>query len=220
MRTITRKDFMALAASAGAGGLLFGALPGRRASAHEGMPAYITNALEHQTYDMFQGWFSWLRSAGVPGYLNEHSVPNSQKPLAASEVDKWLSLFDKVYRILDANADVVPAVTAHVASIYAGGGYGLQIYGPDRTDVPIRYRNLARAFEQASVVEAHPPVPGSLRGMNTSSGAVTQIGFSRSSPGTTGATMSTPMGPTSSTCAAAASTSPASPSGGSGCNRS
>src|SRR5215212_6280615 len=138
----TRKEFITLAASAGAGGLLFGSLPARMASAHTGMPAYITNALEHQTYDMYTEWFAWLRDAGVPGYLGEHSVPNSQKPLAASEVDKWLSLFDKVYRILDANADVVPAVTAHVASIYAGGGYGLQIYGPDRTDVPIRYRNL------------------------------------------------------------------------------
>jgi hypothetical protein len=121
VRTITRKDFMALAASAGAGGLLFGALPGRRASAHEGMPAYITNALEHQTYDMFQGWFSWLRSVGVPGYLGEHSVPNSQKPLGASEVQKWLTLFDKVYQILDANVDLIPAVTAHVASLYTGG---------------------------------------------------------------------------------------------------
>src|SRR5215213_9870206 len=133
MRTITRKGFIRLAASAGAGGLLLGGLPARRASAHAGMPSYITNALEHQTYDMFQGWFSWLRSVGVPGYLGEHSVPNSQKPLGASEVQKWLTLFDK-----------------------------------------------------ASVVEAHPPVPGSLRGMNTSSGAVTQIGFSRSSPGTYG----------------------------------
>src|SRR5215211_7022756 len=125
MATITRKEFITLAASAGAGGLLLGALPGRRASAHAGMPSYITNALEHQTYDMFQGWFSWLRSAGVEGYLGEQSVPNSQKPLAASEVDKWLTLFDKVYQTLDANTDVIPAVTAHVASIYAGGGNGL-----------------------------------------------------------------------------------------------
>jgi len=182
----TRKDFITLAASAGAGGLLFGALPARRAAAHSGMPAYITNALEHQTYDMFTEWFSWLRNAGVPGYLNEHSVPNSQKPLAASEVQKWLTLFDKVYRILDANVDVIPAVTAHVASIYEGSSTGFQIYGPDRTDVPIRDRNFARAYEQAPVVEAHPPVPGSLRGMNTSSGAITQLGFSRSSPGTYG----------------------------------
>jgi aryl-phospho-beta-D-glucosidase BglC (GH1 family) len=185
MATFTRKEFITLAASAGAGGLLLGGLPPRRAAAHAGMPSYITNALEHQTYDMFTEWFSWLRSAGVEGYLGEHSVPNSQKPLAASEVDKWLGLFDKVYRILDANTDVIPAVTAHVASIYAGGGNGLNIYGPDRTDVPIRDRNFARAFEQAPVVESHVPL-GSLRGMNTSSGAVTQSGFSRSSPGTYG----------------------------------
>ena len=185
MATFTRKEFITLAASAGAGGLLLGGLPPRRAAAHAGMPSYITNALEHQTYDMFTEWFSWLRSAGVEGYLGEHSVPNSQKPLAASEVDKWLGLFDKVYQILDANTDVIPAVTAHVASIYAGGGNGLNIYGPDRTDVPIRDRNFARAFEQAPVVESHVPL-GSLRGMNTSSGAVTQRGFSRSSPGTYG----------------------------------
>jgi hypothetical protein len=182
MATITRKEFITLAASAGAGGLLLGGLPARRASAHAGMPSYITNALEHQTYDMFQGWFSWLRSAGVEGYLGEHSVPNSQKPLAASEVQKWLALFDQT---LDSNTDVIPAVTAHVASIYAGGGNGLNIYGPDRGDVPIRDRNFARAFEQASVVEAHLPA-GALRGMNTSAGAVTQTGFSRSSPGTYG----------------------------------
>ncbi len=181
----TRKDFITLAASAGAGGLLFGGLPARRAAAHVGMPAYITNALEHQTYDMFTEWFSWLRSAGVPGYLGEHSVPNSQKPLAASEVQKWLGLFDKVYQQLDANVDLIPAVTAHVASIYTGGGNGLNIYGPNRGDVPIRDRNFARAFEQAAVVESHVPA-GSLRGMNTSSGAVRQPGFSRSSPGTYG----------------------------------
>jgi Cellulase (glycosyl hydrolase family 5) len=185
LRAITRKEFMALAASAGAGGLLFGGLPGRRAIAHAGMPSYITNALEHQTYDMFTEWFAWLRNAGVPGYLGEHSVPNSQKPLAASEVDKWLTLFDKVYQIFDANTDVMPAVTAHVASHYSGGGYGLQIYGPNRDDVPIRDRNFARAFEQAAVVEAHLPL-GTLRGMNTSSGGITQPGFSRSSPGTYG----------------------------------
>jgi aryl-phospho-beta-D-glucosidase BglC (GH1 family) len=149
------------------------------------MPSYITNALEHQTYDMFTEWFSWLRRAGVPGYLGEHGVPNSQKPLAAEQVQKWLVHFDKVYRILDSNTDVVPAVTAHVASIFTGGGYGLQIYGPDRGDVPIRDRNLARAFEQASVVESHVPL-GALRGMNTNSGAVIQTGFSRSLPGTYG----------------------------------
>src|SRR5215211_2472285 len=185
MATITRKEFMALAASAGAGGLLLGGLPARRAIAHAGMPSYITNALEHQTYDMYQQWFSWLRSAGRKGYLGEHSVPNSQKPLAALEVDKWLTLFDKVYQIFDANTDVMPAVTAHVASHYSGGGYGLQIYGPDRDDVPIRDRNIVRAFEQAAVVEAHLPL-GTLRGMNTSSGGITQPGFSRSSPGTYG----------------------------------
>src|SRR3712207_3677221 len=110
----TRKDFITLAASAGAGGLLLGGLPARRATAHAGMPAYITNALEHQTYDMYQEWFAWLRRAGVKGYMGEHSVPNSQKPLPASEVDKWLTLFDKVYWILDVNVDVIPAVTAHV----------------------------------------------------------------------------------------------------------
>jgi hypothetical protein len=183
----TRKEFMALAASAslGAGSLLLGGLPPRRAAAHEGMPSYITNALEHQTYDMFTEWFSWLRRAGTKGYLGEHSVPNTRKPLAAEQVQKWLVHFDKVYRILDSNTDVVPAVTAHVASIFTGGGYGLQIYGPDRGDVPIRERNLARAFEQASVVESHVPL-GALRGMNTNSGAVIQTGFSRSLPGTYG----------------------------------
>ena len=169
----SRKEFLTSAASAAAGGLLLGGLPPRRATAHAGMPAYITNALEHQTYDMFQEWFSWLRRAGVPGYLGEHGVPNSQKPLAGSEVNKWLTLFDKAYRILDANVDVVPAVTAHVASIYAGGGNGFNIYGPDRTDVPIRDRNFARAYEQATVVESHPPILSALRRMNTSSGAVT-----------------------------------------------
>jgi Cellulase (glycosyl hydrolase family 5) len=182
----TRKDFITLAASAGAGSLLLGGLPARSAYAHAGMPSYITNALEHQTYDMYQEWVSWLRRAGAKGYLGEHGVPNSQKPLAASEVQKWLTLFDKVYRILDANTDVVPAVTAHVASIYTGGGEGFRIYGPDRGDVPIRDRNFARAFEQAAVIERHPPVPGSRRGVNTSSGAVTQTGFSAASPGTYG----------------------------------
>jgi hypothetical protein len=186
MRTITRKEFMALTASAGAGSLLLGGLPPRRAAAHEGMPSYITNALEHQTYDMFTEWFSWLRRAGTKGYLGEHSVPNTQKPLAAEQVQKWLVHFDKVYRILDSNTDVMPAVTAHVASIYAGDVNGFQIYGPDRTDVPIRDRNFARAFAQAAVVESHPPVPGARRGVNTSSGAVTQFGFSRSLPGTYG----------------------------------
>jgi aryl-phospho-beta-D-glucosidase BglC (GH1 family) len=186
MRTIARKEFVRLAASAGAGGLLLGGLPPRRATAHAGMPAYITNALEHQTYDMFQEWFSWLRRAGAKGYLGEHNVPNTQKPLAPSEVQKWLTHFDKVYRLLDSNVDVIPAVTAHVASIYAGDPHGLQIYGPDRTDVPIRDRNFARAFAQAAVVEAHLPVPGSRRGVNTSSGAVTQFGFSAASPGTYG----------------------------------
>ncbi|MDQ3864633.1 MAG: glycoside hydrolase family 5 protein [Actinomycetota bacterium] len=186
MRTITRKDFITLAASAGAGSLLLGALPHRRASAHAGMPSYITNALEHQTYDMYTEWAAWLRNAGRPGYLGEHSVPNSSKPLATSEVDKWLTLFDKVYRILDANVDVIQAVSAHTASIYEDSTNGFRIYGPDKTNVSLLYRNFAVAFEQAPVVEAHPPVPGSLRGMNTSSGANIQSGFSRSNPGTYG----------------------------------
>jgi aryl-phospho-beta-D-glucosidase BglC (GH1 family) len=182
----TRKEFVTLAAATGVGGLLGGALPQRRAAAaYDGLPAYITNALEHQTYEMFQGWFSWLRSAGAKGYLGEHGVPNSQK-LAPSEVDKWLTLFDKVYRQLDNHALRIPAVTAHVASIYAGSNNGLQIYGPDRTDVPLGYRNFGVAYEQAPVVEAHPPVPGALRGMNTSSGTATPLGFSAASPGTYG----------------------------------
>jgi hypothetical protein len=188
----TRKDFITLAASAGAGSLLLGALPARRASAHAGMPTYITNALEHQTYDLFQGWFAWLKSAGVPGFLAEHGVPNSTKPLPVAEVDKWLVHFDKVYQILDSNVEVIPAVTAQVASLYTGrGAGGLQIYGPDRDDVPIWRRNFFRAFEQAKVVESESHLPaglptGSLRGMNTSAGAVTQTGFSRSSPGNYG----------------------------------
>ena len=123
----SRKEFLTSAATAAAGGLLLGGLPARRACAHAGMPSYITNALEHQTYDMFQEWFSWLRRAGAKGYLGEHSVPNSQKPLASSEVDKWLTHFDKVYRLLDSNVDVIPAVTAHVASIFTGVGKGLYI---------------------------------------------------------------------------------------------
>src|SRR5215213_11481575 len=107
MRTITRKGFIRLAASAGAGGLLLDGLPARRASAHAGMPAYITNALEHQTYDMFTEWFAWLRSAGVPGYLGEHSVPNSQKGWPPEEVSKWLTLLDKVYRLMDQNGTLM-----------------------------------------------------------------------------------------------------------------
>jgi len=181
----TRKDFITLAASAGAGGLLLGGLPARRAIAHAGMPSYITNALEHQTYDMYQQWFSWLRSAGRKGYLGEHSVPNSQKPWPATEVQKWLTLFDKVYRILDSNTDVVPAVTAHGASYSTGYGNGFTIYGTDKTYLPLRDRNFERAFEQASVVESHLPV-GPMRGTNTSAGNVTQSGFSAASPGTYG----------------------------------
>jgi len=184
----TRKGFMTLAASAGAGGLLLGGLAGRRATAHEGIPAYITNALEHQTYDMYTEWFAWLRRAGAKGYMGEHSVPNSQKPWPASEVQKWLGLFDKVYRILDANVDVIRAVSAHGAT-YSSGGEGFQIYGPDRTYVPLGDRNFARAREQAAVLESHLPFSGSgMRGINTSSGNVTQRGFSAASPGTYGQT--------------------------------
>jgi hypothetical protein len=182
----TRKEFVTLAASAGAGGLLLGVLPARRAYAHAGMPAEITNALEHQTYDMFTGWFSWLRRAGVKGYLGEHNVPNSQKGWAPEEVSKWLTLLDKVYRLLDQNGTVMMAVTAHVASHTTTGLNGLKVYGPDRDDVPLDQRNLAVAFEQAAVVEAHPPTDTSMRGMNTSIGAFTQTGFSSASPGTYG----------------------------------
>jgi hypothetical protein len=183
----TRKGFIALAASAGAGTLFFGAPPGgRRAVAHGGMPAEVTNALEHQTYDMFTGWFSWLNSAGVPGYLGEHGVPNSQKGWPPEEVNKWLTLFDKVYRLLDANVDAVPAVTAHVASHTTTGNNGLKVYGPDNDDLLLDRRDFAVAYEQAAVVEAHPPTATSMRGMNASAGAFTQNGFSSASPGTHG----------------------------------
>jgi hypothetical protein len=182
----TRKDFIALAASAGAGSLLLGGLAGSRSAAHEVMPAEITNALEHQTYDMFTEWFSWLRSAGVPGYLGEHSVPNSQKGWPPEEVNKWLTLLDKVYGLIDHNDTLITMVTAHVASHTTTGTNGLKVYGPDREDVPLDQRNFAVAFEQAAVVEAHPPTATSMRGMNASSGAFTQTGFSAASPGTYG----------------------------------
>jgi hypothetical protein len=187
MRTITRKGFIALAASAGAGGLLFGGLGGSRAAAHDGLPAEVTNALEHQTYDMFQEWFSWLRNAGVPGYLGETSVPNSQKEgWPPEEVNKWLTLLDKVYLLIDHNDTLITMVTAHVASHTTTGTNGLKVYGPDRDDVSLDQRNFAVAFEQAAVVEAHPPTATSMRGMNVSAGTFTQSGFSAASPGTYG----------------------------------
>jgi len=182
----TRKDFIALAASAGAGSLLLGGLAGRRIAAHEVMPAEITNALEHQSYDMFQEWFSWLRSAGVPGYLGEHGVPNSQKGWPPEEVNKWLTLLDKVYGLIDHNDTLITMVTAHVASHTTTGTNGLKVYGPDRDDVSLDQRNFAVAFEQAAVVEAHLPTATSMRGMNTSAGALRQTGFSAASPGTYG----------------------------------
>jgi hypothetical protein len=154
----TRKDLIALAASAGAGGLLLSDLLGRRTAAHEGMPAEITNALEHQTYDMFQEWFAWLRDAGVKGYLSEHGVPNSLKGWPPEEVNKWLTLFDKVYQLIDHNDTLITMVTAHVAS-HTTGTQSLRVYGPDRDDVTLDQRNFAVAFEQAAVVEAHPPRP-------------------------------------------------------------
>jgi aryl-phospho-beta-D-glucosidase BglC (GH1 family) len=150
------------------------------------MSTEVTNALEHQTYDMFSEWFSWLRRAGVPGYLGEHGVPNSQKGWPPEEVNKWLTLFEKVYRLLDQNATLITMVTAHVASHTTTGTNGLKIYGPDRDDVPLDQRNFAAAFEQAAVVEAHGPTATSLRGMNASAGAFTHIGFSVASPGTYG----------------------------------
>ncbi len=182
----TRRDFIALAATAGSGSLLLGGLPGRRTAAHEGMPAEITNALEHQTYDMFSEWVAWLRNAGVPGYLGEHSVPNSQKGWPPEEVNKWLTLLDRVYRLIDNNDTFITAVTAHVASHTTTGANGLKVYGPDRDDVPLDQRNFSVAFEQAAVVEAHPPTAASMRGMNASAGAFTQTGFSAASPGAYG----------------------------------
>jgi hypothetical protein len=179
----TRRDFLAVAASVGAGSLLLSDLLVRRIAAHEGMPAEITNALEHQTYDMYQEWFAWLRRAGVPGYLGEHSVPNSQKGWPPEEVNKWLTLLDKVYRLIDHNDTLITMVTAHVASHTTTGTNGLKVYGPNRDDVPLDQRDFAVAFEQAAVVEAHPPTATSMRGMNASAGALTQTGFSAASPG-------------------------------------
>ena len=177
---------MVLAASVGAGSLIPTGLLNKKSMAHEGTPPEVTNALEHQTYDMFQEWFAWLKKAGVPGYLGEHSVPNSEKGWPPEEVQKWLTLFDKVYQLLDRNDTRITAVTAHVASHTTTGGNGLKIYGPDRGDVPLSGRNLAVAFEQAAVVEMHPPTAASMRGVNTSAGAFRQIGFSAASPGTYG----------------------------------
>jgi aryl-phospho-beta-D-glucosidase BglC (GH1 family) len=148
------------------------------------MPTEVTNALEHQTYDMFTEWFSWLRRAGVPGYLGEHSVPNSEKGWPPEEVNKWLTLIEKVYRLLDQNATLITAVTAHVASHTTTGSNGLKIYGPDRDDVPLDQRDFATVYEQAAVVEAHGPTAASMRGMNISAGAMKGgNNFSTETPG-------------------------------------
>lgn len=149
------------------------------------MAVEATNALERQTLGMFDSWFTWLRGAGVPGYLGETSTPNSQKPMPADEVSKWLELLEKVYQKLDEAGPTIPAVTAHCASHTTAGGEGLKVYGPGPGDT-MGQRNLAVAFEQAAVVEAHPPTADSIRGMNVNAGAIKQSGFSAASPGTYG----------------------------------
>jgi len=131
-----------------------------------------TNALERQTLEMYRDWFAWLRRAGVPGFMGEHSVPNSEKGWTSQEIAKWLTLFDLAYQTLDANADVVPVVTAHAASHSSFDKGGLRIYVPTSTSGTMAARNWGRALEQAPVVERHPGTAARLRGMNAASGAM------------------------------------------------
>ena len=182
----TRKDFIALAASAGAGSLLLGGLPARRIAAHEGMPAEITNALEHKTYDMFSEWFAWLRSAGVPGYLGEHSTPNGEKGWSGEEVNKWLGQFEFVYQLLDANQDAVPLVSAHSVALSTFGKDGFRIYVPISNGGTMADRTVGRAQEQASVLARHQSTPERMHGMNSSAGTMGAANFSAQKPGVYG----------------------------------
>ena len=91
---------------------------------------------------MFSEWFAWLRSAGVPGYLGEHGVPNFQKGWPPEEVSKWLTLFEKVYQLVDQNDTLITTVTAHVASHTTTGTTCLKVYGPDRERRTIRPAQL------------------------------------------------------------------------------
>lgn len=144
------------------------------------------NALVRQTLGMYEQWIDWLTRAGVPGYLGETNTPNTQKPLPRNEVEKWLTLLEKVYETIDSAGPAVAAVTAHVASVTSSGGGGFKVYGPDRADASIGQRNFASVFEQAAVIEAHGPTPDSMRGMNTSAGALTPGGIGAGNPGVYG----------------------------------
>jgi hypothetical protein len=144
------------------------------------------NALVRQTLGMYGQWVDWLTRAGVSGYLGETNTPNAQKPWPQSEVDKWLTLLEKVYETIDRAGPTIAGVTAHVASVTSSGGEGFKVYGPDRDDVNIGQRTFASVSEQAAVIEAHGPTPDSRRGMNTSAGALAPGEFGAGNPGTYG----------------------------------
>jgi Cellulase (glycosyl hydrolase family 5) len=158
----------------------------RDSNAHATNPPEVTNALEHQTYDMYAEWFAWLEASGKPGFLGEHSVPNHEKGWTAAEINRWLTLFDKTYVWLDRNAGTVPVVTAHAASHSSFDKGGLRIYVPTSTSGTMAQRDWGISNEQAPVVEAHPAQTGRNRGVNAASGAMTQTGFDGGSPGTYG----------------------------------
>lgn len=177
---LTRREVLRVAGGLGLA-LTLGAVLPRRS-----MAVTADNALERQTLGMYDAWFSWLSGAGAPGYVGETVTPNSEKTgWSKAEVDKWLTLLEKVYAKCDEVG--LRALTAHCAGVTSGDSGGFQVYGPNRRDVSLGQRSFVADGSQVPTVEAHPPTPATLRGMNLSAGALDgNSGFGPTHPGTYG----------------------------------
>lgn len=182
----TRKDFLKLSLTAGAGVAL---LPITRRKEAVAAPV-AENALENQTFQMYDEWFAWLNRAGVPGYVGETITPNSNNDTSwwsLEETQKWMTLLEKVYQKFDEAGPTVAAVTAHCAGLGSSDSNGFQVYGPNSTSVSLGQRTFVVNGETVSVVEGHPTTPTSLRGMNLSAGPMgADFPYSSQSSGTEG----------------------------------
>jgi hypothetical protein len=167
---LSRRDFIGMAGGAGAAAML-GLFPGQ-AQAHTNLPASVTDAITHRTYDGIHSWTNWLKKYGVKGFFCETGWPNSAEGprlydgTTKSDIPQWRTLGNKIYSWFDASDVWVTYWTAAATQ----GDSIWKAYTPTDYSVSYAARVINKAYGQAAVIEAHRSTRAYKRGVNVNGG--------------------------------------------------
>ena len=128
------------------------------AAATAAPPAHADDALQRRVVGELKGWTDWLARNNVKGYIGEVGWPDNARGDAAA----WNALAERWYQAADTAG---LWVTAWATGEWWGTSYPLAAFEDRLAPVGVETAN-----SQAPVIEAHPTVGGTWRGINVAGG--------------------------------------------------